>query len=352
MHPPSPDPTTGRDERDETLGSRLDQLLESFAHGDPPPAAADADPELAELRAVVESLHLLSRKLAGDETVSLPVSAPGSTLVQAGPDGSTDGGTPPAGTDRGTPPRLNKFEIVRPLGRSGQASTYLAFDPDLSRQVVLKLFHKARTPDAQETVLREGKALARVRSPYVAQCYSAERHDGIPYLVVEYVPGPTLAERQRTRPFTLDEGLELAEGLAEGLAAVHACGLLHRDVKPANVLLGDDGRPRLIDFGLAAPVASDALQGVSGTPAYMAPEQARGQGERVDARTDVFGLGALLYTLLTGRPPYGGPNLQAVLDAARAGEVVPPDRIDPRLPRAVSELCMRCLARDPADRFG
>src|SRR5205807_7586415 len=102
----------------------------------------------------------------------------------------------------------------------------------------------------QETVLKEGQALARVRSPYVAQCFSAERHEGAPYLVVEYIPGKNLSQLLRDKPLGLSQAVELTRQLAEGLAAVHACGMLHRDIKPSNILVGDDGKPRLVDFGL------------------------------------------------------------------------------------------------------
>src|SRR5262249_12790859 len=150
----------------------------------------------------------------------------------------------------------------------------------LQRHVVLKLYHAARNEAQQEAVLREGRALARVRSPYVAACYAADRHEGVPYLVLEYIPGRNLAAEHRARPLTPAQALELVRQLAEGLAAVHACGLLHRDLKPGNVLVGDDGRPRLVDFGMAVGLIQDDLVGISGTVPYMAPEQARGEAER------------------------------------------------------------------------
>jgi serine/threonine protein kinase len=250
-----------------------------------------------------------------------------------------------------SPSHFGKFTVVRPLGRGGQATTLLVFDPELRRHVVLKLFHQARTPQQQEVVLREGQALARVRSPYVAQCYSAERQGGVPYLVVEYIPGEDLARQQLGRPLCPYRALELIQLLAEGLAAVHACGLLHRDLKPGNVLIGDDGQPRLVDFGLAAPLASAELANVSGTLAYMAPEQARGEVERIDARTDVFGLGAVLYYLLTGRPLYQGSGTRELWQAACAGKIIPPRQINPKIPVAVEAILLRCLATDPALRY-
>jgi hypothetical protein len=171
------------------------------------------------------------------------------------------------------------------------------------------------------------------------------------YLVVEYIPGPNLAQRLRSGRLSVSQALELIRQLAEGLAAVHACGLLHRDLKPANIIMADDGRPRLVDFGLALSLGSDALANVSGTFAYMAPEQARGQAERIDARTDLFGLGAVLYELLTGRPPYQAKERLLLWQAAASGEIVPVGQRNPRLPRRVQELCMHCLAPDPSGRF-
>jgi hypothetical protein len=247
-------------------------------------------------------------------------------------------------------PDFGKHRVVRRLGRGGQASTLLAFDPDLQRHVVLKVFHQAHTPQEQEGVLREGRALARVRSPYVAQCLAAERQDGVPYLVVEYVAGPSLAERHRERPLTPDQAVELVRQLAEGLSAVHACGLLHRDLKPANVLVDGGGRPRLIDFGLALPLASEELAKVSGTLAYMPPEQARGEVERIDPRTDIYGLGAVLYQLLTGRPPHRGKTRDELWRAACRGDVAPPRQVNPRVPAALERICLKALAADPIDR--
>ena len=241
--------------------------------------------------------------------------------------------------------------MIRLLGAGGQAETYLAFDPDLRRQVVLKVYHKARTGDQQEVVLKEGQALARVRSPYLAECYSAERQAGLAYLVMEYVPGRTLSQALHDRPLRLADSLRLVEQVAEGLAAVHACGLLHRDVKPSNILIGDDGLPKLIDLGLASPLASDALREISGTFPYMSPEQARGQVERINARSDVFGLGAVLYELLTGRPPYRGRNLDDIWDQAREGRVTAPRELKRSISRSLERVCMKALAADPTRRF-
>jgi hypothetical protein len=327
---------------DEALADRLEQHLAALAGGAAPSSSAPADAEWEGLRGTLEQLHHLAESLAFGVT---------DEYIPASPVPGTKGTVHPGPRPPAVPMWIGKFEVKRLLGKGGQALTFLAFDPDLKRHVVLKLY-RAATGATEALVLHEGQALARVRSPHMAQCYSVERHEGMPYLVMEYVRGPSLAQRLKDGPpLRIAEALELIRRLAEGLAAVHACGLLHRDVKPGNILLGEDGRPRLVDFGLALAVGSDALGSLSGTLPYMAPEQARGEVERIDARSDVFGLGAVLYHLLTSRPPYLPGDGTDFIEVVCAGRVVPVGERNPRLPRAVRDLCGRCLESDPANRF-
>jgi hypothetical protein len=246
---------------------------------------------------------------------------------------------------------LGHYQLIRLLGRGGQALTYLARDTRLQRLVVLKRYHGAAAPDRREAVLNEGQALARVRSPHVAQCHGVEFAGDETVLVVEYVPGRSLASLTATDRADFGRSARWIEQIAEGLAEVHACGLLHRDIKPENIILGDDDVPRLVDFGLAAPLASAALHSGSGTLPYMAPEQARGQGERIDARTDVFGLGAVLYFLLTGVPPYQGKTCPEIREQARQGRPVPPQTREPRVPRWLERICLEAMQRDPRNRY-
>src|SRR6516165_5060587 len=187
------------------------------------------------------------------------------------------------------PDRIGQYEIVRRFTSSGQAAAYLGFDPILRRHVVLKQYKDWDTPEGRRATIEEGRALVGIKSDYVAECLGIEFHGEDAFLVVEHIKGRSLAEIRREGP--LDP---------ERIAVI----LIHRDIKPANVILGDDDRPRLVDFGLAAHLGSERLRELSGTPNYMAPEQARGEPERIDFRTDVFGLGAVLYKLLTGSPPY------------------------------------------------
>lgn len=322
------DDTTETSLADANLAYSLDAQLAALETNNAPPPPDNA--ELAELQPIVQQLHSLAQLLstasgvASDEQVT-------STFI---------------------PKKIGKYEVVRRLGEGGQGSAYLAFDPDLRRHVVVKLYRDAKTAEEQEALLTEGRALARVRSRFVAQVHAAERAEGIPYLVVEYVPGKSLAELLNGRALDLDRALNLAEQLAEGLLAVHACGLLHRDLKPSNVMIGDDGMPRLVDFGLATAFGDESLRRISGTLAYMAPEQARGESERIDPRSDVYGLGAVLYAMLTGRAPHQGNSRDALWKAAKDGDVVPPRTLLPALPVIVDNLIMKALAKDPGQRFG
>jgi hypothetical protein len=303
-------------------------------------------PEQADLVQAV-----LAEDLAGGWTIAPPPPIP--------PEDGEQARTGPPSDRAGTSSELRwtemkqigKYRIVAVLGLGGQAVTYKGWDPDLQCHVVLKVYHAAHSASQQEVVLEEGQALARVRSPYVARCLHVARFEDVPYLVLEYVPGQTLADLHKTRPLPLPQMLELLAHAAAGLAAVHACGLLHRDLKPANILVGDDGLPRLIDFGLAKPLGDAALLFASGTWAYMPPEQARGDLEHIDPRTDLFGLGAVFYALLTDGPPYRAATEEELSRKALAGHVIPVRERNPKVPAAVAAVCMRCLAAEPSQRF-
>ena len=246
-----------------------------------------------------------------------------------------------------SPTSIGKYQDVRRFAEaSGQASAYLAFDPDLERHVVLKRYH------GESGEAEEGRALAKVASPFVARCYGIERIEGEPYLIVEYIPGRNLGEFRRDGPMDLARVVRIVADLAEGVAAVHARGLIHRDIKPSNVILHDDGQPRLVDFGLAAHLGSPRLRQVAGSPSYMAPEQVRGHGDRIDHRVDVFGLGGVLYALLTGRSPYQAPDLGSTLALAEKGEFPPPRQLEPKVPAPIEAVCLKALAAAPENRYG
>ena len=298
-----------------------------------------ADPALQS-----EALRLLEHAQAASTEGFLEPSAPPTEPSSV----SVAHGEPNPGSAE--PIHVGKYQIVRRFSEvGGQAAAYLAFDPDLERHVVLKRYHGG--PHGPSGEAEEGRALAKVVSPYVARCHGIERIDGEAYLVVEYVPGRNLAEVRRDGPLDLAQVVRILAQLAEGVAAVHARGLIHRDIKPANVILHDDGTPRLVDFGLTAHLGGSRLRERSGSPPYMAPEQARGEWDRIDFRTDVFGLGGVLYKLLTDHAPHAGSTLNEVLEHAKKADVTPPRQLDPTIPAPVEAVCLKALAAAPENRY-
>jgi len=216
----------------------------------------------------------------------------------------------------------------------------------------LRPIHEA-DPQERARFRREAAALARLDHPGVVRIHAAELDAPTPYLVQDLLPGGSLAERLAEGLLAPAEGAAVVGQVAEGVAAAHARGLLHRDLKPANVLFDDAGRARVVDFGLVRVAGAGALTAtgvVVGTPAYMAPEQARGERE-VDVRVDVHGLGALLHACLTGRAPYGGRRLAEVLEAVTRGPVPDSMASRPDVPAPLAAVARRALAKRPADRY-
>ena len=262
------------------------------------------------------------------------------------PSGTTMVASPPEDDEAaGDHRRIGRYEIAGRLGEGGQGEAFLANDTELIRQVVLKRYHASG-----EAAVGEARALCRVRSANTARCLDLLRHAGALYLVMEYIPGRSLATIIKQGRLPEAHAVRLAGQVAEGLEAVHACGLVHRDVKPSNVIVGDDGVARLVDFGLAAYLGSTDLDTLSGSPPYMAPEQARRQPERIDARTDLYGVGGLLYAMLTGEPPHPGKSWEEKLDHARRGEVTPPRAIEGTIPVSLERVVLKALAADPGQR--
>ena len=254
--------------------------------------------------------------------------------------------------------QVGRYRIEREVARGGMGAVFRARDPT-GRAVALKLLlaGTAASPAQRRRLVVEVQALLRLRHPGVVELLDAGEHEGVPYLVMEWVEGETLAQRvAREGPLAPLTAAALARRLAQALEHCHAQGVLHRDLKPANVLVrGSDGTPLLTDFGLSKDVANESHSAVSrsgvwlGTPGYWSPEQARGELSRIGPRSDVYGLGALLYDLLTGLPPQQGETLQAQLDALDRPPT-PPSRHRPGVPAWLDELCLRALAPRPEDR--
>src|SRR5689334_16086609 len=233
--------------------------------------------------------------------------------------------------------RLGPYEVKGLLGRGGMAVVLKAIDPALNRTVAIKVLavHLASCGAARQRFLREARAAAAVVHEHVVAVHAVEETAGLPYLVMEYVPGPSLQERlDRHGPLAVPEILRIGMQAAAGLAAAHAQGLVHRDVKPANILL-ENGveRARLTDFGLAraADDASLTQSGtVAGTPAFMSPEQA--EGKQVDHRSDLFSLGSVLYAMCTGRPPFRASTGMGVLKRVCEETPTPVRETNPEVP--------------------
>jgi predicted Ser/Thr protein kinase len=251
---------------------------------------------------------------------------------------------------------IGKYRLVEKLGGGGQGEIYRAVHPVLGRDVAIKVARADLPEAARQLLLIEGRVLAQVDDPGVVRVFDVDLHEGRPFVVLEYVAGRSLAERLKQERLPFRETAALVAALAETLARLHQKGVLHRDLKPANVLIDAAGRPRLLDFGLSSlaqhwTAINRPTPGVLGTPAYMAPEQANGLSNRIGPRTDIFNLGALLYELLTGRPPYQGVDSIATWQQARTAQISPPSQLNPRIPRSLERVCLKALAADPGQRY-
>jgi serine/threonine-protein kinase len=254
-------------------------------------------------------------------------------------------------------PILPNYEELTAIGVGGMGVVYRAVQRTTERVVAIKFLHGAGAfdPGLRIRFDTEARALARVRHPHIVQVYEVGVADGLAYFSMEFIPGGTLARRLRAEPFTARESARIVAGVAAAVEAVHREQVLHRDIKPGNILLDVDGLPKITDFGLAKLADRDdglTMSGnILGTPSYMAPEQAAGRVKEIDARTDVYGLGATLYELLCGQPPFKGESHAVTLQLVQSAEVVPPSRIRAGVPAELEAICLKCLEKSSAKRY-
>jgi serine/threonine-protein kinase len=254
-------------------------------------------------------------------------------------------------------PNVRGYTIEGVLGCGGMGVVYKARHLRLNRPVALKTIRAgayART-DQLERFLREAEVVAGLRHANIVQVYEVGDTNGQPYFTMEFVEGGSLAAKLDGTPRSATEAASFLATVAEAIHVAHQSGIIHRDLKPSNILLTVDGTPKLSDFGLARRLeGSDGLTLTGapiGTPSYMAPEQAAGVKAVIGSATDVYALGAILYELLCGRPPFRSDTAAATLQQVIRDELVPPARLNPRIPRDLDTICLQCLHKDPQRRY-
>lgn len=257
----------------------------------------------------------------------------------------------------GFPRPFGPYELEQELGRGGMGVVYLARHQLLGAKFALKVIRTSEfaSPDELRRFRQEGRTAAQVRHPHVVSVHDAGEFEGTPYLVMQYIQGASLSERLRQRRARSEETLKWMLPVAHAVQALHGHGIVHRDLKPGNILLDREGMPHVTDFGLAKLFEMDGERTASGTligtPAYMSPEQAWGDQKNVGPRSDVYSLGAILYELLTGQPPFAETNPLDQILRLRDSDPRPPRFLDPNVHPELEQICMRCLEKRPRDRY-
>jgi tetratricopeptide (TPR) repeat protein len=249
------------------------------------------------------------------------------------------------------------YLIQEELGRGGMGVVYQARHLALQRVVALKMVRDAAHAGRDELARfqTEAEAVARLQHPNIVQIFEVGEHQGLPFFALEFCAGGSLNKKLAGEPQPAREAAQFLQMLARAMHHAHEQGIIHRDLKPANILLTADGAPKITDFGLARKLDEDSTRthcgAIMGTPSYMAPEQARGETRVIGPLADVYALGALLYELLTGRPPFKGAKLHDTLDQVRNQEPVPPRVLQPTAPRDLETICLKCLQKEPGKRY-
>lgn len=249
-----------------------------------------------------------------------------------------------------------RYRIVEELGKGAMGVVYKAHDPQIDRMIALKVLRSDRVTSEAFVArfLKEARAIGRLSHPHIVTIYDAGEDQGTIYIAMEYLEGVPLNEVIRNDRPDAARGIDLARRIALTLDYAHRQGIVHRDIKPSNILITAEGQVKLTDFGIArieeAAAGQETQAGeILGTPLYMSPEQVMGQS--VDGRSDLFSLGVILYEMVVGRRPFSGDSIAAIFHAITRGTPEAPEQVDPFLPKSLSGLILKSLAKDPADRF-
>lgn len=301
------------------------------------------------------------------------VSTGNARSIQVKDDGPAGIALNPISTTAETPPLLGKslkqYRVTSLLGRGGMGLVYRAFDEKLQRQVAIKLLAPdvIQNPERRKRFLLEARAAARITHPAIAQVYDVDEQDELIFIAMELVEGSSIRDLVASRGLDLLGAIDVAQQVAGGLAKAHQAGIVHRDIKSANVMMTPDGHAKILDFGLAKLLDTDAstIAGegdarlatieqtqtgtIKGTPAYMSPEQVKGLP--VDARSDIFSLGVMLFEMATGRAPFQRGTMLETIHAVVYEEPVPPETGGVRLPDELRRIIERCLRKNPDDRY-
>jgi eukaryotic-like serine/threonine-protein kinase len=305
--------------------------------------------ETPEVRRLVEDLLLDNPRLG---------SSRGEPAFSPGGESPTPATTSPYGLAAGT--RLGRYTIIEPLGAGGMGIVYRGHDEKLERIVAIKILAPGMLTgdESRRRFHKEAIALAKLNHPHIGALYDAGQQDGVDYIVMEYVPGESLAAKLKSGMLSVKEATSITLQIAEALEDAHEHGVVHRDLKPSNVMITPKGQAKVLDFGLAklltSPVPDETLsvvetRGILGTPLYMSPEQALGKA--VDAQTDLWSLGVIYYELLTGRTPFNADSSVAVLRAIADDAPVSLQQLRPDAPSEASRIISRTLQKDPNSRY-